>query len=136
MSALVESLEELYVQAINDFHDLPAATSAPTLDPNSPLYPYTTWSLSRFATLLPQLVLPYYARSLVWHQSTARRLASSQLKWEDARALLGAWKDANYWERDVEQGKGKVVCVDGVVLECGWSNELEDICAVEIYGWK
>jgi hypothetical protein len=136
MGALVESLEALHIQALNDFHDLPMSTSAPTLDPDCPLYPNTTWSLARFATLLPQLILPYYARSLAWHQSAARRLASSQLKWEDARVLLGSWRDGDYWDGDVGGGKGRIVCVEGIVLECGWSAELEEICAVEIYGWK
>ena len=55
--------------------------------------------------------------------------------------LLAAWKDGDCrWEcvgGEPHPGeRGGLVCIEGVVLEGGWTAELEDICAVEIIGWR
>lgn len=64
-------------------------------------------------------------------------LSTSTMKWEQARAILVAWRVGDYWIDRVVAGRNrKVLGIGGIFLDSGWSAEFEDICAVEIHGWK
>ena len=140
MKTLVESLETLHIQTLSDFHNLSSSTrrsTEPPINPDAPLWTTTTWSLARFCALLPALILPYHHRSLLWHQSMAKLLSTSTVKWEQARTILASWRDGDYWTEGIPSpARGRILHLDGIFLDSGWSAEFEEICAVEIYGWK
>ncbi|KIM25458.1 hypothetical protein M408DRAFT_26236 [Serendipita vermifera MAFF 305830] len=140
MTALVDSLDAIYTQATNDFYSLSSSAPHPVatlLNPDSPLWPETTWSLSQFCAIVPLLIPGFYHRSLIWHQSTVKLISNPTLKWEQARTLLTSWKDGDHWTESItSQETGRTICFNGIVLDCGWSTDFEDICAVEIHGWK
>ncbi|KAG8797911.1 hypothetical protein FRC18_008835 [Serendipita sp. 400] len=81
-------------------------------------------------------------------------LQNPQIEWERARMVLAAWKDGRslynrqhrqqrrHHERENDSllssspSPWEMVQIGGVLLEGGWSDELEEICAVEIPNWK
>ncbi|KAG8758386.1 hypothetical protein FRC14_000155 [Serendipita sp. 396] len=158
LNTLCEALETLQIEALNDYYILftssSNATSSPSFDLTKPLYPTSTWSLSKFTTHIPRLLFPYYLLRLQTLKTMIDELRNPQIEWERARMVLAAWKDGRslynrphqQQQRDYERENDsllssssspwEMVQIGGVLLEGGWSDELEEMCAAEIPNWK
>ncbi|KAG8804652.1 hypothetical protein FRC17_005914 [Serendipita sp. 399] len=61
------------------------------------------------------------------------------IDWERARVVLTAWKDGTspYHRRPFSSSSSwDTLQIGGLLLEGGWSEQLDEICAVEIPNWK
>ncbi|CCA71251.1 hypothetical protein PIIN_05190 [Serendipita indica DSM 11827] len=132
ISSLCADLEDLYIASTNQYYTLqapPAVTSA--MDPEAPLYPTSTWSLARFCNCVPRLIPPHYHTLMHSYRLIFDELRQPNIEWERARVLLNAWKDCI----PIHQMQ-TIEIIDGISFERGWSEELEEICSVEIQGWR
>jgi hypothetical protein len=106
------------------------------MNPDMPLFPDTTWSVARFCTVIPPLILPFYHRQIHSLRMICDELRRSDTEWERARSLLALWKEGGTSLTHAFDRDSSFVRIDGLVMEAGWSAELDEICAVEIKGWK
>ncbi|KAG8753442.1 hypothetical protein FRC14_006030 [Serendipita sp. 396] len=159
LNTLCDGLETLQAAALNNCYTLTSpssstTTSSPYLDPSKPFYPTSTWPLSKFTSQIPLLLFPYYLIQLQTLKTMIAELKTPQIEWERARMVLAAWKDGrSLYSRQYQQQRRyherendtflssslsplEMVQIGGMLLEGGWSDELEEMCAVEIPNWK
>ncbi|KAJ7470314.1 hypothetical protein FB451DRAFT_332385 [Mycena latifolia] len=77
---------------------------------------WVSWSLEKFVTSIPVLLVPYH-RSLNTHLELVGILRSHLVSFEDARDALTKWAEQPWLEDD------------------GWEASWEDLCAAEIERW-
>ncbi|KAJ6547101.1 hypothetical protein B0H19DRAFT_253191 [Mycena capillaripes] len=77
---------------------------------------WVTWSLEKFVSSIPNLLIPYH-RSLDTHLELVDILRSHSVSFEDARDALAKWAEQSWLEDD------------------GWEAVWEDLCAVEVERW-
>ncbi|PVF99822.1 hypothetical protein CPB86DRAFT_261923 [Serendipita vermifera] len=146
LTQILSSLEQLHLQRVNEIYSLalniriiPKLTTG--LDPESPHSPQSTWSSSQLVQLFDTCILPFYLRSLHCHSQIIRLLKKNDLEWETARGLLTTLREgSNGWTSMAWKGgvgaQDGLVQLYGITIRGGWSEELEDICSVEIPDWK
>jgi len=115
---LIEDLEKLLCEAVNA-HGVQWA--------EKPLW--RTWSLDRFATMLPTLLHQYARAHHTYAYQLLPTLRTSVSSFEVSRAALARWVALSKVDGNRE-GNGWF----GDPLNRGWT--WEDICAVEVEGWK
>ncbi|KAJ7168170.1 hypothetical protein C8R43DRAFT_140289 [Mycena crocata] len=77
---------------------------------------WVTWSLEKFVTSIPSLLIPYH-RSLNTHLELVDILRSHSVSFEDARDALAKWAEQPWLE------------------DAGWEAEWDDLCAAEVERW-
>lgn len=142
LAGLIDALETLHLSAVNGFHGLTSSgrstdESESRLDPDAPLYPTTTWSLSRFCTAIPPLITPFYHRQLESLRAVVAELRQNDVEWERSRSLLAVWKEGGPNLADFSGCSSGTSTIDGwLMMDPGWSDDVEEVCAIEVMGWK
>jgi len=77
---------------------------------------WVTWSLEKFVSSVPDLLIPYH-RSLDTHLELVDILRSHSVSFEDSRDALAKWAEQPWLEDD------------------GWEAAWEDLCAAEVERW-
>ncbi|TRM57597.1 hypothetical protein BD626DRAFT_551021 [Schizophyllum amplum] len=77
---------------------------------------WLTWSLEKFVTEIPDLLVVYH-RSLDEHADMIWRLRSHSISFEDSRTIVSEWTSQTALEED------------------GWDARWNDLCAVEVERW-
>ncbi|KAL0947352.1 hypothetical protein HGRIS_013469 [Hohenbuehelia grisea] len=77
---------------------------------------WTTWSLEKFVTSVPEILIPYH-RSLESHRDIVNILRSHSVTFEVSRDAINTWAEQPWLE------------------ELGWEAKWEDLCAVEVERW-
>ncbi|KAI0703602.1 hypothetical protein BC835DRAFT_971718 [Cytidiella melzeri] len=77
---------------------------------------WATWSLEKFATSLPMILIPYH-RSLEMHKDIVDTLRSHSVSFEASREAIANWVA----QPDLEEGS--------------WDAQWEDLCDAEIERW-
>ncbi|KAF7338654.1 hypothetical protein MVEN_02091900 [Mycena venus] len=106
MNALIDGLEALLIDA----HKAKGWAWVS----EEPLW--VTWSLEKFVTTIPGVLVPYH-RSLATHSELVDILRSHSVSFEDARDALAKWAEQPWLEDD------------------GWDAVWEDLCAAEVERW-
>ncbi|KAJ7043229.1 hypothetical protein C8F04DRAFT_1207694 [Mycena alexandri] len=106
MNAVIDGLESLLIEAHK--------TKGWQWASEEPLW--VTWSLERFVSSIPALLIPYH-RSLDTHLALVGVLRSHSVSFEDARDALAKWAEQTWLEDD------------------GWEAAWEDLCAAEVERW-
>jgi hypothetical protein len=132
----VESLEALHITVVNQYYSLLSSQEPASMNPDMPLFPDTTWSVERFCAVIPPLILPFYHRQLHSLRIICDELRRNDADWEHARSLLALWKEGGSSLTHAFDHDANLVNMDGLIIEAGWSTELDEICTVEIKEWK
>lgn len=136
MVSLVENLETMYLQAVTTYYIKPEGIDESCPDPNAPLWPHSTWSLAKFVSVLPILIVKPYHRTLYNLKRLLSILIPSSTSFEKSREILGLWKTMPHLKSMVDVKEIGTESSTIIGWQGGWSDELEDICTVEIPGWK
>ncbi|KAI5124337.1 hypothetical protein M0805_008944 [Coniferiporia weirii] len=78
---------------------------------------WCTWTLEKFATRMPDLLLPYH-RSLQLQMEIVESLRNHSLSFEESQKHVAKWVAQPHLEADE------------------WVSEWEDLCAVEVERWN
>ncbi|KAF5391747.1 hypothetical protein D9757_001750 [Collybiopsis confluens] len=106
MTAVMENLEVLVIDAHK--------TKGCQWVEQEPLW--TTWSLDKFATTIPEILIPYH-RALERHTAIVNMLRSHSVSFEQSRHAISEWAEQSWLE------------------ECDWQAKWEDLCSVEVDRW-
>ncbi|CAL1704300.1 unnamed protein product [Somion occarium] len=106
LNNLIESLENL-------LHETSKARGWTAVQ--EPLW--VTWSLEKFASTLPDILIPYH-RSLQMHIELVDLLRSHSVKFEASREAINKWVTQPFLQED------------------GWEAQWEDLCEAEIDRWE
>jgi len=107
MNAIVENLDALVIEA----HKIKGWQWVQ----EEPLW--TTWSLEKFASSIPEILKPYH-RALNGYTKLVTILRVHSVSFEDSRDAITQWGEQAWLE------------------DCGWDTKWEDLCAVEIDRWN
>ncbi|KAL1741787.1 hypothetical protein HDZ31DRAFT_44677 [Schizophyllum fasciatum] len=78
---------------------------------------WVSWSLEKFVTEIPSLLVPYH-RSLEEHAEMVQRLRSHSISFENSRSIVSKWTEQTFLEDE------------------GWDARWNDLCLVEIERWS
>ncbi|KAF9262178.1 hypothetical protein L218DRAFT_960578 [Marasmius fiardii PR-910] len=78
---------------------------------------WTTWSLDRFASRIPDILIPYH-RSLNEHIALVSILRSHSTPFEESRIAIAKWGEQTWLE------------------DSSWEAQWEDLCVAEVVHWN
>ncbi|KAF9001927.1 hypothetical protein BDQ17DRAFT_1243811 [Cyathus striatus] len=77
---------------------------------------WVTWSLDKFVTRIPDVILPYH-RSLAFCKDLTNKLCKHSLPFDDSRMIISQWMGQPWLE------------------DAGWDAQWEELCAAEVERW-
>ncbi|KAH6918755.1 hypothetical protein BKA70DRAFT_1457881 [Coprinopsis sp. MPI-PUGE-AT-0042] len=77
---------------------------------------WISWSLEKFATSIPEILVPYH-RSLASHKQFISKLRSHSISFDDSKRIVEQWAEQPYLAED------------------GWEAKWQDLCSVEVERW-
>ncbi|KIK63668.1 hypothetical protein GYMLUDRAFT_221911 [Collybiopsis luxurians FD-317 M1] len=107
MTAIVDNLEVLVIDAYRN--------KGCQWVQQEPLW--TTWSLEKFASTIPEILIPYH-RALNGHIALVNALRSHSISFEESRSAISTWTEQPWLEGS------------------GWEANWEELCSVEIDRWN